>query len=70
MNDIVIAKEFATPSKSYRCTDGFVTKTIEARSAQLGAEGYALVSCDVEVVEVDADGNAIGEPETISIQIA
>lgn len=57
-------------NKSYQCTDGFVTKTISAASAKDAAEDYAIVTTDVNVVEVDGDGNEVGEHQTIRVEIA
>ena len=57
-------------NKSYRCSDGFVTKTISAASAKEAAESYAIVTTDVDVVEVDSDGNEIGDHQSITVEIA
>lgn len=57
-------------NKSYQCSDGFVNKTISAASAQEAAEAYAIVTTDVDVVEMDADGNEIGEHQTVRVEIA
>ena len=57
-------------NKSYQCTDGFVTKTISATSAQEAAEAYAIITTDVDVVELAGDGNERGEHQTIRVEIA
>jgi hypothetical protein len=59
-----------TGSKTYRCTDGHVTKEIEAASAKDAAEAYALVTCDVSVVEIDADGNPVSGVEMVKVLIS
>ena len=46
--------------KSFRCSDGFVDKTINAGSAQDAAETYTIVTSDVIVTEVDDAGNEVG----------
>ena len=56
-------------NKSYKCSDGFVTKTISATSAQDAAETYAIVTSTVDVVEVDDDGAEIGEHVAVEIVI-
>jgi hypothetical protein len=38
---------------TYKCTDGFVEKTIEAETPQAAAEIYALVPCSVTVTGSD-----------------
>ena len=53
--------------KSFKCTDGFVTKTISAATAQEAAEVYAIASSSVDVVEVDVDDNEIGEHTTVEV---
>jgi hypothetical protein len=53
--------------KTYKCTDGFVTKTISAATAKDAAEAYAIVTCTVSVVEVDDDGNEIGESVDVEV---
>lgn len=55
--------------KTWKCTDGFVTKTIDAKTASEAAEAYALTACEVDVVEVDDDGNEIGNCQTISVAV-
>ena len=57
-------------NKSYRCSDGFVTKTISAATAKDAAEAYAIMTTDVDVVEMDEDGNKVGEHQTIRVEIA
>lgn len=57
-------------NKSFQCTDGFVAKTISAASAKEAADAYAIVTTDVDVVEVDSDGNEIGEHQSITVEIA
>lgn len=56
-------------SKTYRCTDGHVTKEISASSAQEAAKAYALVTSEVSVVEVDDDGNPMGKPAVIRVTV-
>jgi len=56
-------------NKSYKCSDGFITKTISTASAQEAAEAYAIVTSSVDVVEVDDDGNEIGEHVTVEVEI-
>lgn len=53
--------------KSYKCTDGFVTKTISAQNAQDAADQYAIVSCTVSVTEVDDEGADIGGAVNVEI---
>lgn len=55
--------------KTYICTDGYVTKQIEADSPREAAEAYAIVSCDVTVTEADREGRLIGKPECIAVEI-
>ena len=52
--------------KTWRCTDGHVTKTIQSNTAQEAAEIYAIVPCTVEVVEL-VDGQPAGKPVKIEI---
>jgi len=49
-------------TRRWKCTDGFVVKTLEAATAEAAAEAYALVSCAVTVVEVNTDDSEIAEP--------
>jgi hypothetical protein len=65
MKQIESTKEITI--KSYKCTDGFVTKTITAASAQDAAEAYAIVTSIVNVVEMDADGNETGGHVTVEV---
>ncbi len=58
-----------TKMKSYKCTDGFLTKTLKAKTAQAAAEAYAIVTTLVTVVEVDSEDNEIGTPEKIEVTI-
>lgn len=53
--------------KTYKCTDGFITKTITAASGHDAAEAYAIATSSVDVVEVDAGGNEIGEHVTVEV---
>ena len=55
--------------KSFKCSDGFVTKEIAAATPQEAAEAFALVSCTVTVVEIGVGGEEIGEAEEIKISI-
>lgn len=55
-------------TRKFKCTDGFVTKVLEAESAREAAELYAIVPSCVEVVELDKHGDEIGEAETIKIE--
>ena len=55
--------------KSFKCTDGFVTKTISAATAQDAAESYAIVTSEVTVTEVDGDGKDVSEATVISVTI-
>lgn len=63
-------RDGAMTNKSFRCSDGFVTKTIAANSAQEAAETYALVTSTVSVVEVDGDDNEIGRTQEINVTVA
>lgn len=56
-------------SKTYNCTDGHVTKQIEAASPREAAEAYAIVSCEVIVTEVDREGRPVGKSERIAVEI-
>ena len=50
--------------KTFNCTDGFVSKTIEAESAEAAAREYALVSCVVTVTDLE-----IGKSVEVKVEI-
>ncbi len=55
--------------KTYRVSDGFIEKTITATSTKAAAKAYAIVSSSVEVVQVDDDGNEVGESVDVEVSI-
>lgn len=68
--DVRARQRYIARMTLYRCTDGFVAKTISAASAKDAAEAYAIVTTDVDVVATNVDGDEVGEHQTIRVEIA